>query len=158
MFFKVLNKKINKTVNNCKWKLYEWWTELMIIWCIASVFHTALYHYSAAFWEKVCLQSPASLSCFTLFFKINAIDQQQSFLKLAERYEPIKALLLRLNMIGKENWFLLDLYPLAFYCNPLFVTFHYTPSEATFFFFLFHSVDYASGILQVLPLFFLFLL
>lgn len=67
-----------------------------------------------------------------LFFKINAIDQQQSFLKLAERYEPVKALLLRLNMIGKENWFLLGLYPLAFYCNSQFVTFHYTISEDIF--------------------------
>lgn len=35
-------------------------------------------------------------------------------------------------MIGKENWFLLNLYSLAFYCNPLFVTFHYTPSENIF--------------------------
>lgn len=49
-------------------------------------------------------------------------------------------------MIGKENWFLLNLYFLAFYCNPLFVTFHYTPSEN-----IFSSFHFILRILLLVP-------
>lgn len=99
-------------------------TDYYLLYCFC-VSHSFIALHTTIFWKKVCLQLPASPPHFALFFETNAIDQQKSFLKLAERYEPIKTLLLRLNMAGKENWFVLDLYPLAFCCNSLFVTFHY---------------------------------
>jgi len=112
-------------------KAFDCRTELMVIWYIPSVSHSIMPLFSCLLRKRVSAVTNVSL-LLALFFKLNAIDQQQSFLKLVQRYEPIKAPLFGLNMIGKENCFHLDLYLLAFYCNPLLVTFHYTPPEDIF--------------------------